>query len=73
VSGQSGKPGWPFPFVVYYSPVTSPTKSIHPPLDLEWDTSLDNKPPEKPLDKSERDKLLDKLRAMDAYKKAKSV
>jgi hypothetical protein len=51
----------------------TPSKSIHPPLDLEWDTSLD-KPPEKPpMSKAERDKLLDKLRAMEAYKKAKTV
>jgi hypothetical protein len=42
-------------------------KSIHPPLDLEWDFSSD-KPPEKPVDKSARDKLLDKLRERPSYK-----
>jgi hypothetical protein len=47
-----------------------PPKSIHPPLELDWEEDRAPKSTEKPKEHlSERDKLLAKLREREAYKK----
>ena len=48
------------------------SKSIHPPLDLDWEAMPKKPSNSPPRDRSERDKLLDKLRKREAYKKAKN-